>query len=63
MLENLFKLKERKTDVRTEVIAGFTTFITMAYIIFVNPTILSTTGLDKQAVFLQHALGLLSVHL
>lgn len=57
MLENLFKLKERKTDVRTEVIAGFTTFITMAYIIFVNPTILSTTGLDKQAVFFATCIG------
>ncbi|WAM30518.1 NCS2 family permease [Caldicellulosiruptor naganoensis] len=57
MLENLFKLKERHTDVKTEVIAGFTTFITMAYIIFVNPSILSTTGLDKHAVFFATCIG------
>jgi len=57
VLENIFKLKERKTDAKTEVIAGFTTFITMAYIIFVNPSILSTTGLDKQAVFFATCIG------
>lgn len=44
MLENLFRLSERKTDVRTELIAGATTFMTMAYIIFVNPGILSAAG-------------------
>lgn len=44
VLENLFKLKENKTTIRTEVAAGVTTFLTMAYIIFVNPTILSEAG-------------------
>lgn len=45
-----FKLTENKTDARTEIIAGITTFMTMAYIIFVNPEILSSTGMDKGAV-------------
>lgn len=51
MLETLFKLREHGTDVKTEVLAGFTTFLTMAYIIFVNPAILSETGMDFKAVF------------
>lgn len=51
MLERLFKLKEHGTNVRTEVIAGATTFLTMAYIIFVNPNILAATGMDKGSVF------------
>ncbi|HEY9101154.1 NCS2 family permease [Chitinimonas sp.] len=51
MLETLFKLREHGTDVKTEVLAGFTTFLTMAYIIFVNPEILSATGMDLKAVF------------
>ena len=51
MLESLFKLKEHGTNVRTEVIAGITTFLTMAYIIFVNPQILATTGMEHSAVF------------
>ena len=50
MLENLFKLTERQTDVRTELIAGFTTFLTAAYIVFVNPNILANTGMDKGAL-------------
>ena len=45
-MESLFKLEEHGTNVRTEVIAGITTFLTMAYIIFVNPQILATTGMD-----------------
>lgn len=45
MLERIFRLKERNTDIRTEVIAGLTTFMTMAYIIFVNPSILQAAGL------------------
>ena len=49
-MDKFFRLKENKTDVRTEIIAGITTFMTMAYIIFVNPDILSTTGMDKGAV-------------
>ncbi|KEQ18865.1 NCS2 family permease [Endozoicomonas numazuensis] len=51
MLERLFKLKEHQTDVKTEVLAGITTFLTMAYIIFVNPSMLATTGMDQGAVF------------
>jgi AGZA family xanthine/uracil permease-like MFS transporter len=51
MLDRLFKLKELGTNARTEVLAGLTTFVTMAYIMFVNPQILSTTGMDQGAVF------------
>lgn len=50
-MEKLFKLKQYGTNVRTEILAGLTTFFTMAYIIFVNPQILSSTGMDKNAVF------------
>ncbi|MGE5630977.1 MAG: NCS2 family permease [Caulobacteraceae bacterium] len=49
-LERMFKLKEHKTTVKTEVIAGITTFMTMAYIIIVNPSILSATGMDAPAL-------------
>ncbi|WP_338828053.1 NCS2 family permease [Neomoorella thermoacetica] len=49
-LEKTFKLRANGTDARTEVLAGVTTFMTMAYIIFVNPTILSSTGMDFGAV-------------
>ena len=52
MLERLFKLKQNKTDVKTEVIAGITTFMTMAYILAVNPSILSASGMDSTAVML-----------
>jgi len=51
MLEQLFKLSEHKTTVRTEIVAGITTFLTMAYIIFVNPDILSKAGMPFGAVF------------
>ncbi|MFC7332096.1 NCS2 family permease [Rhodocista pekingensis] len=51
MLESYFKLSAHGTSVRTEVLAGFTTFLTMAYIVFVNPQILATTGMDAGAVF------------
>ena len=51
MLERFFKLKEHGTDVRTEVFAGLTTFLTMAYIIFVNPSILGAAGMPQDAVF------------
>ena len=51
MLEKMFKLKENKTTVKTEVLAGVTTFMTMAYILAVNPSILSATGMDQGAVF------------
>jgi len=57
MLEKLFKLAANKTSVKTEVIAGVTTFMTMAYILFLNPNILSSTGMDKGAVFFATAVA------
>lgn len=51
MLEKFFKLKENNTTVRTELLAGVTTFMTMAYILAVNPDILGATGMDKGGVF------------
>lgn len=57
MLEKLFELSSRNTDVKTEVIAGITTFMTMAYILFVNPSILGSAGMDKNAVLLATAIG------
>ncbi|SNR63325.1 NCS2 family permease [Paracoccus sediminis] len=56
-MERYFKLSEHGSTVRTEVIAGITTFLTMAYIIFVNPDILSTTGMDRNAVFIATCLA------
>ncbi|WP_455616245.1 NCS2 family permease [Eisenbergiella sp.] len=57
MLEKFFKLKENKTDVKTEVMAGITTFMTMAYILAVNPNILSAAGMDAHAVLIATALA------
>ncbi len=57
MLERLFRLSERKTDVRTEVIAGLATFMTMAYIIFVNPLILKDAGVPPTGAIFATALG------
>lgn len=57
MLERLFRLSEHGTNVRTEILAGFTTFLTMSYIIFVNPAILSTTGMEHSAVFVATCLA------
>ena len=51
MLERIFKLSENKTNARTEIVAGITTFLTMAYIIFVNPAILGAAQLPLDAVF------------
>ena len=51
MLEKMFKLKENNTTVKTEILAGITTFMTMAYILAVNPSILSAAGMDQGAVF------------
>jgi AGZA family xanthine/uracil permease-like MFS transporter len=51
MLEQYFSLKEHGTDIRTELIAGVTTFLTMVYIVFVNPVILGKAGMDEGAVF------------
>jgi len=57
MLEKLFKLKKNNTNVKTECIAGVTTFLTMAYILAVNPSILSSTGMDPTAVLLATCLA------
>ena len=57
MLEKLFKLKEHKTDVKTEVLAGVTTFMTMAYILAVNPSILGDAGMNTNAVLLATAIA------
>ncbi len=50
-LDKIFKLSEHNTDIKTELLAGFTSFVTMAYIIFVNPQIMSLTGMDLGAIF------------
>ncbi len=57
MLEKWFKLKENNTTIRTEVVAGVTTFMTMAYILAVNPSILSASGMDSNAVLMATALA------
>ena len=57
MLEKLFHLKENKANVKTEVIGGITTFMTMAYILAVNPQILSASGMDKNAILMATALA------
>jgi AGZA family xanthine/uracil permease-like MFS transporter len=57
MFEKYFKLKENGTTVKTEVIAGITTFLTMAYILAVNPGILSATGMDPHALFTSTAIA------
>ncbi|MBQ5916868.1 MAG: NCS2 family permease, partial [Lachnospiraceae bacterium] len=57
MLERIFKLKEKGTNVKTEVVAGITTFMTMAYILAVNPSILSEAGMDANAVLLATCLA------
>ena len=57
MFEKLFHLKENNTNVKTECIAGVTTFMTMAYILAVNPSILSSTGMNPTAVLLATCLA------
>ncbi|PIE80306.1 MAG: guanine permease, partial [Candidatus Delongbacteria bacterium] len=57
MLEQIFRLSANKTTVRTEILAGVTTFMTMAYILAVNPAILGDAGMDKGAVFTATALS------
>ena len=57
MLEKLFKLKQHNTTVKTEVVAGITTFMTMAYILAVNPSILGDAGMDSTAVLLATAIA------
>ena len=56
-LDNYFGLSKNNTNVKTEVVAGITTFMTMAYILIVNPSILSSTGMDSGAVFTATALS------
>lgn len=56
-MEKFFKLKEHNTDVRTEITAGLTTFFAMSYVLFVNPSILSQTGMPAQGVFLATIIG------
>lgn len=57
MIEKLFKLKENNTDIKTEVIGGITTFMTMAYILAVNPSMLSAAGMDATAVLMATCLA------
>ena len=57
MLEKLFKLNAKNTSVKTEIIAGITTFLAMAYILGVNPGILGDAGMDPQAVFMATAIS------
>ncbi|MFC3851269.1 NCS2 family permease [Salinispirillum marinum] len=57
MLERLFQIQAQGSSVKTEVIAGITTFLTMAYIIFVNPDILSATGMDRDSIFVATCLA------
>lgn len=57
LLENLFGIKKYQTSIKTETLAGCTTFLAMSYIIFVNPAILSLTGMDKGAVFVATCLA------
>lgn len=57
MLEKLFKLREHGSNVRTEVLAGVTTFLTMAYIIFVNPMMMADAGIDPGAAFVATCLA------
>ena len=57
MFEKVFHLKENQTNVKTECIAGVTTFMTMAYILAVNPSILSASGMDAQAVLIATAIA------
>jgi adenine/guanine/hypoxanthine permease len=56
-MNDFFKLTQNKTTVKTEIVAGITTFMTMAYILFLNPNILSATGMDKNAVFFATAIS------
>ena len=57
LIERLFKLSEHKTDVKTEIMAGLTTFVTMSYIMFLNPIIMSKTGMPFDGLFLATCLG------
>ncbi|MDY6820390.1 MAG: NCS2 family permease [Deferribacterota bacterium] len=57
LIYNIFKLKEKNTTIAREILAGITTFVTMAYVIFINPAILSKTGMDPSAVLIATVIG------
>ena len=57
LLDRFFKLTEHRTTIKTELLAGLTTFVTMAYIIFVNPNIMATAGVDHGAAFVATCIG------
>jgi adenine/guanine/hypoxanthine permease len=57
MFEKYFRIKENGSTMKTEILAGITTFLTMAYILAVNPNILSVTGMDKGALFTATAIA------
>jgi len=57
LLERIFKLSAHKTNVKTELMAGLTTFVTMSYIMFLNPNIMSKTGMPFDGLFLATCLG------
>src|SRR5437762_2917064 len=57
MLDKMFAIKKNQSSIKTEVLAGLTTFLAMSYIIFVNPSILALTGMDKGAVFVATCLA------
>ena len=57
LINNFFRIKEQGSSVKTETVAGITTFMTMAYILIVNPAILSITGMEKDAVFTATAIS------
>ena len=57
MIEKFFKITENETSVKTELLAGLTTFLTMSYILFVNPSILSQTGMEYESVFIATCLA------
>ena len=62
LLERLFSIKEKGSTTKTEIIAGITTFFTMVYIVFVNPSVLGDAGMDKQVVFRDHLFNCCTGH-
>ena len=56
-LDRFFELTERRTNIKTELLAGLTTFLTLVYIVFVNPTILAEAGMNHNAVFVATCLA------
>ena len=57
LLDRFFKLSAHRTNIKTELLAGLTTFVTMAYIIFVNPNIMANAGVDHGAAFVATCIG------